>query len=243
MKRKVFCLMTVALLLFTSCINCNWGEKIAPSKTMAKKEYKMEAFTKMEVNVLAHVKIVQGQDDDYRVVLSAPDNYLDFYEFKVDNDELEIGFVRGNLNIESGKVKIMVYTPTLREVENKGVCTIETDSLKGDILKVDNEGVGEIKMKGLNMDKIAVECSGIGGIDLRGVANWVSLDCSGVGGISAKHLKARRVKGEVSGVGGIDCYASDSLKAVVTGVGSLRYGGNPAHKQLRRDGVGSIDEL
>lgn len=235
--------MTVVLLMFTSCVNCNWGEKRTPSKTRAEKEQKTEPFTKMEVNVMGHVKIVQGQADDYRVVLSAPDNYLDLYDFHVDDGELEIDFVRDNINIESGKVNITVYTPVLCELENDGVCTIEADSLKGDMLKVDNEGVGAINLRGLDIDKIAVECSGIGGIELRGVANWVDLECSGVGGINAKHLKARRVRGEVSGVGGIECYASDSLKAKVTGVGSLKYAGKPAHKQLSRDGVGNIGEL
>jgi hypothetical protein len=63
-----------------------------------------------------------------------------------------------------------------------------------------------------------------------------------VGSIDASEMKARRVKGEVSGVGGIDCYATDTLKAVVSGVGSLKYGGNPAVKKLDASGIGKISE-
>ena len=56
-------------------------------------------------------------------------------------------------------------------------------------------------------------------------------------------LKAKSVKADVSGVGGIRCYASERIDGRVSGVGSLKYGGNPQEKQLKRDGVGGISEI
>ena len=100
-----------------------------------------------------------------------------------------------------------------------------------------------MKLYGLNVDKFAVECSGVGGITMSGTAKWLKLECSGVGSIDAENLKARRVQGDVSGVGGIKCYATDTLKAIVSGVGSFKYTGSPRVKKLNDSGVGSISEL
>jgi uncharacterized protein (UPF0264 family) len=75
------------------------------------------------------------------------------------------------------------------------------------------------------------------------VAQSVDLECSGVGSIKGDNLKAKTVKAEVSGVGGISCYASDRIEGEVSGVGSLKYGGQPGEKVLKRDGIGEIVEL
>ena len=79
--------------------------------------------------------------------------------------------------------------------------------------------------------------------ELKGVADRAELDCSGVGSIKGDGLKAKSVKADVSGVGGIRCYASERIDGRVSGVGSLKYGGNPQEKQLKRDGVGGISEI
>jgi len=239
---RLFLSMLAVGLLLTSCVNVNF-EKVAASDTRVEKEYKMDAFTKLHVSTVAHVKYVQSTEGDYRVVMSCPDNYVDLFEFKVDGDMLNVKFTKTATNIESGKVDILVYSPTMSEITNAGVCTVVVDSLKGSTLKVENAGVGALKLKGLDVERMAVRCSGAGGIDLDGTAPVLSLECSGVGSINAANLKARRVKGSVSGVGGIECYASDSLKASVSGVGSLKYAGNPQVKNLHRTGVGQIAEM
>ena len=243
MKKMMIHSMVCGLLVLTaSCVNVGLGKKVKPSDTIVEKEYRMEPFTKLDINVFAQVKIVQGAANDYRVVLKAPDNYLELFDFRVDDGELELGFKR-NTDIESRQVKILVVAPVLNELENSCIANVTTDSLTAEWLKIENSGVGKICLKGLSLGRVSVECSGVGNVELSGTAERAHLECSGVGSIDAKGLKARRVMGEVSGVGGIDCYASDSLKALVSGVGSLQYAGQPQTKNLRSTGVGKISEL
>lgn len=243
MKKMMIYSMTCSLLMLTaSCVNMGLGKKIKPSDNIVENEYRMEPFTKLDIDVWAQVKYVQGVADDYRVVLKAPDNYLDLFDFHVDDGELELGF-KHDTDIEARQVKILVVAPVLNELENSGVANVTTDSLTAEWLKIENSGVGKISLKGLSVSRISVECSGVGNVELSGAAERAHLECSGVGSIDAKELKARRVLGEVSGVGGIDCYASDSLKALVSGVGSLQYAGQPQTKNLRSTGVGKISEL
>lgn len=246
MKKYLLLSLAAVLMLTTACVDIRLGKggkKLKASENIVRNEYKMEPFTKLELDVVAKVKFVQGEADDYRVVLQAPDNYVDLFEMKVDDGKLKIVFGKHNLSIESKNVGMMIYAPTLQELDLEGVAEVRIDSLTTETLKVDNDGVGNLKLKGLNVQQLDVESDGVGNITLSGTADRVKLVCSGVGNINAEELKAASVNAELSGVGNVSCYASERLKGDVNGIGSLRYGGQPKEKQLQRDGVGKITEL
>ena len=237
-------LSALCCLLLTSCkINIGEGLKIEPSSRIVKNEYQQPEFDQIDVDVIANVKFIQSKDNDHRVVLSCPDNYVDLFRFEVENGELGIGFARQSVNIEARNVDITIYSPTLNKLESSGVASIEIDKLKTDRLDLENSGVGTLYLSGLTVDQLEAECSGVGNMELSGMANIVTLECSGVGSIKAESLKAKTVKAEVSGVGGIRCYASESIDGEVSGVGSLKYDGHPEKKNLKRTGVGGISEF
>ena len=245
MMKKSMILTMICTMLLTSCkIELTNPKIIEPSANIVKNEYKLKAFDELKVDVVANVKFIQGKDDDYRVVLSCSDNYVELIGFdQKDAGELKIHFLREHINIHAENVDITVYAPTLRKLENSGVASIEIDKLNSYELEVENSGVGGIYLSRLEVKDLEADCSGVGGIELAGVADHVELECSGVGSIKAGELKAKDVKAEVSGVGGITCYASESIRAEVSGVGSLKYGGKPSHKELNRSGVGDITEF
>lgn len=247
--RKCFSLLTLCslMVLLTSCVDIHLGnghgKKIKPSSNIVVKEYKQAPFDKVDIDIVAsQVTFIQSQAGDYRVVLSAPDNYVELFEFKVEEGELEVDFARRNVNIEAAGVKLLVYAPSLRKIDNSGVANVKADSLQADELKIENSGVGSMKLHNLKATAVDVECSGVGNVELQGTAERATLECSGVGSIKAGELKAVAVKAEVSGVGGVSCYASERLKGEVSGVGSLKYSGNPQEKKLNRTGVGKISQ-
>jgi hypothetical protein len=245
--KKVLFLSVLCALLLTGCklenVNFGNGRKIEPSSRIVKNEYRQPAFDKVDIDLVANVKLIQSQGGDCRVVLSCPDNYVELFKFEVENGELEVQFVRDNVNIEPRQVDITIYTPSLRSLENNGLASVEMNRLTTDRLEVENSGVGSLYLTGLTVGRLEAECSGVGSMELAGQADDAQLECSGVGSIKAEKLKAKTVKAEVSGVGGIRCYASERIVGEVSGVGSLRYGGSPQHKQLQRSGVGGISEL
>ncbi len=244
MKKNVFLALLSVLLLASCKLEYHTPAVIDPSETIVKNEYRMESFTEMDIDVVANVKFIQSDSNDYRVVLSCPDNYVELFKFEVEDDgELNIGFVRDNVNIHADHVDITVYAPQLRSLDNSGVASVEIDRLSGQRFKVENSGVGGIYIKGLQMFEVVADCSGVGSIELAGVTDRARFDCSGVGSIQAENLKAKSVNADVSGVGGIKCHASESIDAEVSGVGGLEYGGKPQDKKLRREGIGDITEL
>lgn len=221
--KKVLLLM-ISVLALTSCSIGNWEANLVdPSDNIVTKEYKLKPFEEVKMKGVGHVELIQSEEKNGLVELTAPDNYVELYKFESDGKKLTISFAKKSINIHTKDVKIRVYTCDLIKLENSGAASINMDSLDTDIIEIANSGVGHIS--------------------IGGVADNVVLSNSGVGSIDASKLKALNVKASVSGVGSIDCYASESITGSVSGVGSLNYGGHPKQKDTKRSGVGSIHEL
>lgn len=245
MKKQFLIAMAVVMVCCTSCFRMKFNEfsKLKSSGNIVRNEYKMDAFNKIDIDLVAKVKFVQSVDGDYRVLLRCPDNYVNLFEFKVDDGELEMGFAENiHKGIEANDVSIIVCSPALLQLESEGTAVIVIDSLTTPSLHIDSEGVGNVTINGLHVEALKVESSGVGNILLTGQAKSVSLECDGVGNINAEKLTAAEVEAEVNGVGNISCFASERIKGIINGVGSLKYGGNPRQKDLHRNGVGKISE-
>lgn len=216
---------------------------IEPSENIVKAKYPQEAFDKVDNHVVGNIRLVQSKDGQSRVTLSAPENYIEFFEFKNENGELDISFKKDNINFEAKDIVVIVYTPTLRKIKNSGAADVRMDSLTTDQLEIKNSGVGAFNLTQLNVQELDVSCSGVGSINLSGQADEAVYSCSGVGNINAQDLKVREVEASISGVGGVECYASEYIKGRVSGVGGLKYAGHPAKKELNRSMTGGITEL
>lgn len=244
MKKSVLVLASVMIALSSCSINVNGLNKIKPSDNIVKKEYKLDKFNEVTTHVVGNIKLIQSEEKDGLVELSAPDNYIEYFSIKSEDKELNISYTKNNLNLEGKVVNITVYTSDLLKVKNSGVASISLNSLDTDELEVENSGVGTLKLNKILADKISVRCSGVGDISIDGDTQEASLSCSGVGSIHAQGLKANKTKASVSGVGGITCYASEYLDGKVTGVGSLKYDGHPKEKNLNRPAfTGNISEI
>lgn len=243
---KTYLLLSlVAMMLSVSGCRVNlsngFGERIEPSENIVKAKYPQQAFDKIDNHVAGTIQLVQS--DKSRVTLSAPENYIDLFEFENKDGELEIRFAKRNVNTDADNVTIIIYTPNIREIENSGVADIRLDSLTTDEFEVKNSGVGSLQLNQVKARKIDVSCSGVGSINIDGETDEAEYTCSGVGSIHAKEMKAREVNAKVSGVGGIDCYASDDIYGRVSGVGGLNYAGHPAKKDLHHSMTGGINEI
>ena len=243
MKTELVLMMTALVLSLSSCrVNIgNGAEIVDPSEKIVKVKYPQDAFDKVVNHVVGSVQLVQS--DKSRVTLSAPENYVDFFEFKNEDGTLDISFKKDNVNIHTENVTIIIYTPNLKVIKNSGAADIRMDSLNTYELEVKNSGIGSFQLNRVNARSLEVSCSGVGSISIDGQTNEANYSCSGVGSINAKNMKAREVDAKVTGVGSINCYASEYIKGSVTGVGGLHYAGQPAKKDLHHTMTGSISEL
>ena len=224
MKKVLFLMMSILALTSCKVDLKGWDTNlIEESGKVITKEYKLKPFEEVHMRCVGAVEIIQDEKKSGTVELTAPENYIELYKFENNGDELEINFAKQHVNIHTQNVKIKVYT--------------------NDLLALKNSGASSIKMDSLDTDKIDIVNSGVGSITIGGLADNVKLQNSGVGSINAEKLKALNVEANVSGVGSITCYASEKIEGRVSGVGSLKYAGNPKHKDTKRTGVGSIGEM
>ena len=240
MKPNFKCLplfLLVALLLNACTVI---GETIKPSKNFITRDYKVHNFTQIDAATVGDIFYTQSVDNSTSVTIYGPDNMINLVQVVVKGNTLILTMDKHN-KVKNSKLKINISSPELTNIEFKGVGDIKIEGLfKTPQLSVTAKGVGDIDILNLNCDELTINSMGVGDVEVKGVAQTANLSSKGVGDIEAVELKAATVDASSKGVGDITCYATQTLKASVKGVGSIRYKGNPAAKEFSKGGVGSI---
>lgn len=120
-------------------------------------------------------------------------------------------------------------------ISGSGDVDLGTTDTKQLYLKI--SGSGDIEAKNVKSRELTVSIAGSGDVDLRGEADTASYSIAGSGDLKAHALKARTVKATVAGSGDLTCYATESLTAYTTGVGDIRYKGDPKTLNISKKGV------
>ncbi|HKC64688.1 MAG TPA: DUF2807 domain-containing protein, partial [Pyrinomonadaceae bacterium] len=113
---------------------------------------------------------------------------------------------------------------------------ISTPKLDG----IYTSGASDIAITGVKSDEFNIESSGAGSLKVSGEAKAVVINTSGAGEINAKDLHAEKVNITSSGAATADVYATEELRASVSGAGDVNYYGNPKTVNEDKSGAGSI---
>jgi len=189
------------------------------SLAQADQTLQLPAFNAIKTDGIFDLEIIAGGPQS--VVVKASDDAI---------SKLKIQVLDGELIISGPQEKHNVFIST----DNKIVITVPTLRLyKG-------KGVGEVVIKNIDSDRIDLSYDGVGSLEASGKTKWLRLKGNGVGGIDTKKLLADDADVDFDGVGGVEIYVSNHLNAVVHGIGSLTYYGNPKSINKMADGIGSI---
>ena len=110
------------------------------------------------------------------------------------------------------------------------------------ITRMENSGTVSIDASGFNGGDLSVETSGVGSITLNGRVDSFKAALSGVGTLDADALTADRVDTSLSGVGSAHVRAEKSLRANVSGVGSLSWTGAATDVSTQVSGIGRVSK-
>lgn len=132
----------------------------------------------------------------------------------------------------------------LKEVEVSGC----VDFISDQPLQLTNtsfhiNGISDVKLADLSCDTFKVDISGIGNIYLNGNIKDGKYSVSGVGHVYAYDCPVENLKCDVFGVGGMEVNVTGELDANTSGVGSIKYKGNPEHMRKSASGVGKIKHV
>ena len=134
----------------------------------------------------------------------------------------------------------LTYTQ-LKRLEWNGAGNIRTESvLETDKFELDISGAGNINMD-LKVNTLSVDMSGAGNVELKGQARTQTVQMSGAGNYNGFELKSEKARVELSGVGNVRVYTTEELNASASGVGAIRYKGNPRNIVKNSSGfLGSV---
>lgn len=203
----------------------------------------LEAFSKLDVDGLAEVTLVQGTAD--AITVDAPARQLPKVRGAVRNGTLTLtnndsrGFVSGLFGGGVHPVKVVVTFRSLDSVRASGAVKIKTDGIKTDVLKVAVSGAASLSIAGLEAKELSVAGSGAMKAELAGRVSDQKVSISGAGDYRASNLVSDNARVSVSGAGKVFVNAAKTLDVRISGAGSVDYLGNP---QVREDisGAGRV---
>ncbi|MDX5404029.1 MAG: DUF2807 domain-containing protein [Bacteroidota bacterium] len=210
--------------------------------------HSVSPFSEFEFRSYARVFIKPG--DRPSITLEGEGRLLDL--FRIDqtdgkltlttSDPVEFG-LETVFNLQRLQVKVTVtYTDKLETVVNRGAGNFFLSFMDPDKdLVIENRGVGDIVAE-VHARSIKADLMGVGSIILRGKASQLDFRLHGSGKLDAKELVGISGSVTCSGIGVATVHLTDSLKARLNGLGSIRFRGRP---KLDKDitGIGTIEPV
>jgi len=200
--------------------------------------YQVQPFTKIYLEGAYKVILEQGSQPGLRIKTDE-DNFR-YIEVHSDAQSLNLKVTKKHFNFD----ELILYI-TFKDLEKlviEGGINLETKGyidFKDFYLHV--EGGASIEM---NMKANHFKLIGQGGVkfELDGIVNELDASIAGAGYLNAVDLKTKKTNVKIEGFGAGNVYATDVLNASISGVGKIRYKGDPqVYKKIEGIGIVSKD--
>jgi hypothetical protein len=200
--------------------------------------YTVQPFSKIHLEGTFKVILEQGEQSGLRIKTDA-DNFK-YIDVNSDSQSLSLKITKKHFDFD--ELILYISFKELEELYIEGGISLDTKGyidLKDFYLHV--EGGASIEM---NLKANKVKVVGQGGVKLEfdGVADLLDATLSGAGYLDAIDLKTKETDIRIEGVGAGSVYATDILNATISGVGKIRYKGEPkVNKKIEGIGLVSND--
>lgn len=215
------------------------GERVEGSGKISRQDRELGHFNAIAFALPGKLELRIGHTEGLSI--ETDDNLLPLIETVVENGTLHLRPVRGNLDLETRHLKIVLHARQIERIALGGAGTIESDPLRSPRLQVSIGGSGSIDVKSIESDALTVAIGGSGNLRAGGgsVAR-LSVSIGGSGDVQLAPLQAGAARVSVAGSGDATVWARDSLRVTIAGSGDVKYYGDPA---LNRTVAGSGEAL
>jgi hypothetical protein len=199
--------------------------------------YKVSDFIKVYSNVPVRMYIEQGSKE--ALSIEADDDMFEDLEVYVEDEVLFIVSAREKY-IKDEKLTVDMVVKDLNHIEIVGGAKIKfTTALETDEFRLDISGAADIDIE-LKCNKFMADLSGAANMNVWGKAKYAAWDISGASNIDAVRFITQATYLDFSGAGKAEVYAAKILKAEVSGIGLVKYDGNPSQITKDVSGLGVI---
>ncbi|CAN5240921.1 head GIN domain-containing protein [soil metagenome] len=226
----------LVLLLLLSC-NSN-PPYIKGNGQVVSEARNLNSFQELDIHGNYEVYLYRGAKEMVKV--EADENIVDYIITEVKDGKLKV-FDKESIKSKNN-IKLYITYNKLKRINSGGAANIVSgNSLKSDHLQVKMSGAGLMDLK-IEATTLDLNLSGAGLINLSGTVENQNLHISGAGNLDAYRLKSKDCDINLSGIGGAQIFVEDNLNAHLSGVGGIRYKGNPLKVNREVAGLGRINQ-
>jgi hypothetical protein len=237
-------LLIVISIFFASCNNMtvstgDGDNKVEGNGKEVLKTRDVSRFN--EINIEGVFNVFLSQGDRASVKVETDENIEPMVLTTVENNVLVLK-MKGNMEVSKmKKINIYICCENISQLTSNGVGTLKcTNQLKLKNFELICKGVGETDLN-LSVEKLNINSEIVGALLLKGSATEASINHSGIGIIQAFDLKTEKLSLNLDGVGAAEVFASKELNISSSGLGAVKYKGNPAVKNIKKEGLGKIE--
>jgi len=206
-----------------------------------RRDYPVSSISALASSIPLDIEIVQ--DDRESLTLEDDDGQLAEIEVTMDGGTVRIRSKNRSTNWRRS-VKGVLHTTRIESMHLAGTGSMRSASIRADALKASISGSGKIQIRRLDAKSVDVVISGSGTVDLgSGRAERIGVTVTGAGDVIAGKLRSDDGKVSITGAGTTTLWPEKSLDVRISGVGTVRYYGDPQIVDRKVAGVGSVKKM
>ena len=234
--KLVLFILLATLFILPSCTYSE-GKVTRGEGEVITSTFPLSDFDEIDLQGAFNVTLLQGSP--LQAVIETDENLMDLLLVEVRGKTLYVSTTR-DVVLKPTKMNLTISYPALRQITVGGACKIHSEEVvQSEDLHFDISGAAEIDLA-IVADALHTQLAGAGSITFEGKAIEHYIDLAGASSLSAKDLLTEVTEIDLSGAGSANVYASQKLKASLSGVGFIKYYGNPLETDINKSGLGSI---
>ncbi|MGM0530491.1 MAG: head GIN domain-containing protein [Bacteroidota bacterium] len=234
-------LFVMALMLASALAYSGPGETDKVTSTADEgKSIPISGVSGLDVTIACELNIRQGDEESLRIETSR--DIFSKLDVEVRDSILYIDSDDRRRDFGDRDVDVYLTVKTLNKIDIGGAVKIRTSgTLETPKLELSVSGAADIKMS-IDTERLLADLSGAVKANFEGKARYVVMDMSGASKVDAEDLVTEALYLDFSGFGKANIYAEKVLKVDMSGMGVVKYGGNPGKVDANSSGLGIIKE-
>lgn len=190
------------------------------------KVVELSNFSEVELRKIGELEIVSGSD--YKVEVSDYEDMLQYALAFMEGEKLVISY-EDNVQVVASKLKVTITIPDrLSKALLSGAGNINILSgFDSESVELSVSGAGKLTAAQINAARVQIEMSGSGSLQAEGKCDYLDINVQGSGPVNCEGLRSGQASCNIGGVCSVFLSVSDKLKVDASGIGTLRYFGNP----------------
>jgi hypothetical protein len=237
--------LSVLVLACLPGIGCDVGwlpgrPQVRGNGKIVEESRELPAFSAVEVGGALQATVSFGESPAF--TLRGDENLLPFVQSEVRADRLVVS-IRGPEGAgiaPTEPIKVIVTTPTIREVAAHGASTLRAASTPGAKFVAEAHGASSVEVQGLEVENLLVEAHGASTVKVAGRSGSFEAQASGASTVEAPDLAAETASVDVSGASSAEVRAAEGIRGEVSGASTLTVLGAPGERRVETSGASQV---